>query len=88
MPSLDELKTAIDRGKRAKLRLWRSILYMFVEKKGQGYLKRMQGYRNPDGVLVVEPREATYEQWNELMDGLGYDGDSHGWELLEENRVE
>ena len=83
MPSLAELKVAIDRGKRAKLRLWRSILYVFVERQGQGYLKRMQGYRNPDGVLVVEPRTISYEQWEELMDGLGYDAYSHGWELLE-----
>ena len=83
MPSLAELKIAIDRGKRAKLRLWRSILSVFVERQGQGYLKRMQGYRNPDGVLVVEPRTISYEQWEELMDGLGYDAYSHGWELLE-----
>ena len=84
MPPLHELKTAIDRGKIAKLRLWRSVLSQFVARRGPFYVKRIQGYRNPDGVLIVEPRVVLYVQWDDLTDGLGYDADSPGWELLEE----
>ena len=88
MPSLHELKAAIDRGKTARLRLWRSVLSQFVTRRGSLYVKRIQGYRNPEGILVVEPRKLVYEHWDELLDGLGYDAHSHGWELIEESMLE
>lgn len=88
MAYLNELKAAVDAGKTARLRRWRSILHWFVGKNRiddlEFYLKQAEGYTNPDGIVIVQAETAFYPTWSALVDSLGYDAESSGWQLTDE----
>jgi hypothetical protein len=84
MPQLSELKAAVDAGKTAKHRRWRSILHWFVKKEQDFYIKQAQGYTNPDGVVIVRAETAFYPRWEGLVDSFGYNATSKRWEITDE----
>jgi hypothetical protein len=84
MPKLAELKKAIDEGQTAKLRRYQSVLHWYVKKKGAFYIKHAEGYKNPDGVLIVRPSTALYETWEGLLGELGYHASVNSWLLTSE----
>lgn len=67
---LQECKKAVDEGKTAEHRLWRSLLSCQIRKEGQLYARHTEGYKNPHDVEVVKPDTVHYRTWEELVDGF------------------
>lgn len=79
MPQLAQLRDLIEHGRTVKLRRFQSALHWYVRKRQGQYMKHAEGYKNPDGVVIVQPRTAFYETWEELTCDLGYDAQVRGW---------
>lgn len=70
MSQLNELKAAVDDGKTAKHRIWRSILHFLVRKENGFYGKQSEGYKNEDDIIIVEPATIFYPSWEELINSF------------------
>lgn len=82
---LSELQAAVDVGKTAKHRRWRSILHWRVKRELGFYAKQAEGYANADGFVVVRAETAFYPTWGALIDSLsGYYANSKEWFLSDE----
>lgn len=70
MPQLTELKAAIDDGKTAKHRQWRSILHHLIRKENGYYGRQAEGYKNELDVVVVPVATSFYPTWEQLIDSF------------------
>lgn len=83
MSRLADLKAAIDAGKTAQLRCWRSILRWLVKKEPAGYVKQGEGYTNPRGIVVVQAETTCYPEWDRLLNAFEEEADSEQGEITD-----
>jgi hypothetical protein len=88
MPQLTELKAAIDDGKTAKHRQWRTILHYLVRRELGFYARQSEGYTNEDGVVIVRPNTQFLPSWELLVDSFGIYGTSDGWFICDDQFVD
>jgi hypothetical protein len=80
MPQLNELRAAVDAGRTAKHKQWRSILHYLVRKENGFYGKQAQGYKNEIGIVIVSPATTFYATWEDLLASLnGFYTDDEWW---------
>lgn len=84
MPQLAQLRDLIERGRTAQLRRYQSVLHWYVKQQDRLYIKHTEGYKNPEGVEIVQPRTAFYETWDGLTEDLSYDVEMSGWYITDD----
>lgn len=84
MPQLAELKAAVDAGRTAKHRQWRTILHYLVRRELGFYARQSEGYTNGDGIVIVRPNTQFFPSWELLIDSFGIYGASDGWWATDE----